>query len=239
MQMRQCFTILMMMMIPIMGLSHDEGSSEKRTTATIRVQGDAQVQAKPDRAQIEIGVMTRSQDPQAAASQNAQKLDQVIQQLRTQIGQNVEIKTIGYSLNPTYDYPKEGGEPKITGYAAVNTIQALTDDLTQAGKIIDAATKAGANQINSLQFILKDEAKVQSEALREAALKARSKADGLAGALGVKVVRVLHVEEGTAGVVPLQAKAMGFEAAQMDVPTPIEPGTIEISATVTLTLEIQ
>ena len=236
--MRQIFAILLIL-IPVIALTRDESSSEKRTTATIRVQGEAQVQAKPDRAQIDIGVMTESQDPQTAASQNAQKSDRVIQQMRTQLGQNLEIKTIGYSLNPKYDYPKEGGEPKITGYTAVNTLQVQTDELAQAGKIIDAATKAGANQINSLQFILKDEVEVQKEALRVAALKARGKADGLANALGVKIVRVLHVEEGTAGVIPLQAKAMGFEAAQMDVPTPIEPGTIEISATVTLTLEIQ
>jgi uncharacterized protein len=236
--MRQVFAILLIL-IPVIAVTRDESSSEKPKTATIRVQGDAQVQAKPDRAQIDIGVMTESQDPQTAATQNAQKLDRVIQQMRTQIGQNLEIKTIGYSLNPKYDYPKEGGEPKITGYTAVNTLQAQTDDLTQAGKIIDAATKAGANQINSLQFILKDEVEVQKEALRVAALKARGKADGLANALGVKIVRVLHVEEGSAGVIPLQAKSMGFEAAQMDVPTPIEPGTIEISATVTLTLEIQ
>ncbi len=236
--MRQVFAILLIL-IPVIALTRDESSSEKRTTATIRVQGEAQVQAKPDRAQIDIGVMTESQDPQTAAAQNAQKSDRVIQQMRTQLGQNLEIKTIGYSLNPKYDYPKEGGEPKVTGYIAVNTLQVQTDELAQAGKIIDAATKAGANQINSLQFILKDEVEVQKEALRVAALKARGKADGLANALGVKIVRVLHVEEGTAGVIPLQAKAMGFEAAQMDVPTPIEPGTIEISATVTLTLEIQ
>jgi uncharacterized protein YggE len=226
------------MMIPVVALTQDQKMSDKQPS-TVRVQGDAQIQAKPDRAQVEIGVMTQSQDSQTAASQNAQKLDRVIQQLRSQVGQSIEIKTVGYSLNPTYDYPKEGGEPKITGYSAINTIQVQTDDLSLAGKIIDAATKAGANQINSLQFILKDELAVQKEALRDAAVKAKAKADALASALNVKIVRVLHIEEGTAGMIPLRAKTMGLEAAQMDVPTPIEPGTIEISATVTLTVEIQ
>ncbi len=236
--MRRIFALLLIL-IPAVALTQEQKTSVQPNTATIRVQGDAQLQAKPDRAQIEIGVMTQSQDSQTAASQNAQKLDRVIQQLQTQLGKGIEIKTIGYSLNPTYDYPKEGGEPKITGYSAVNTIQVQTDDLSLAGKIIDAATKAGANQVNSLQFTLKDELAVQKEALSAAAVKAKAKAEALANSLGVKIVRVLHIEEGAAGVIPLQAKAMGFESAQADVPTPIEPGTIEVSATVTLTLEIQ
>jgi uncharacterized protein YggE len=236
--MRQLLT-LVALLFPVIVLSQDLSTVPKTSAATIRVQGDAQIQAKPDRAQIDIGVTTQSQDSQTAASQNAQKLDRVMQQLSSQFGDALEIKTIGYSLNPNYFYPKEGGDPKISGYTAVNTIQVQTDDIAQAGKIIDTASKAGANQINSLQFVLKDELNVQKEALRTAATKARSKADALAAALNVKIVRVLNVEEGGAAVIPLQMKSFGAEAAQMDVPTPVEPGTIEVNANVTLTVEIQ
>lgn len=104
--------------------------------------------------------------------------------------------------------------------------------------MIDTAIKAGANNVQALRFLLKDEGAVQSEALTEAAKKARNKADALAGALGVKIVRILHVTEGGEPVVPIQARTFAMQEAKMDVATPVEPGTLEIQGKVTLTVEI-
>jgi uncharacterized protein YggE len=78
---------------------------------------------------------------------------------------------------------------------------------------------------------------VRSQALREAALKANAKAATLAGALGLKIVRVLLVEESSMQPIPYQTRT--FAVAQASTaPTTIEPGGIEIRATVTLTVEI-
>jgi uncharacterized protein len=223
-------------LVPLL-LSAQEAAKDR--TATIQVQGEAVVQAKPDRSQVELGVTTQSPDAKSAAAQNAQKLDRVLQQLRSQVGQNLEIKTIGYSLSPNYVYPPQGGEPKITGYIASNVIQVQTDDLVQVGPVIDTAIKAGANNVQALRFLLKDEGSAQAEALKEAARKARNKADALAGALGVKIVRILHITEGAERVIPIQTRAYAMEQAKMDTQTPVEAGTLEIRGTVTLTVEIQ
>ena len=223
-------------MVPIL-LSAQE--AKRDPTATIQVEGEAIVQAKPDRSQVELGVTTQSPDAKSAAAQNAQKLDRVLQQLRSQVGQNLEIKTIGYSLSPNYVYPPQGGEPKITGYIASNVIQVQTDDLVQVGPVIDTAIKAGANNVQALRFLLKDEGTAQAEALKDAAKKARNKADALAAALGVKIVRVLHVTEGGEPVVPIHTRTFAMQEAKMDTATPVEPGTLEIRGKVTLTLEIK
>jgi uncharacterized protein YggE len=207
--------------------------------ATIQVEGEAVVQAKPDRVEVDLGVVTQSPDAKAAAAQNAQKLERVIQELRSQVGQNLQIKTIGYSLNPNYVYPPQGGEPKITGYIATNIVQAQSDDLLQAGPIIDTAIKAGANNVQALRFLLKNEEGIKAQALKEAATKARNKADALAASLGVKVVKVLQVIEGGEPVVPMYQRQFSLEAAKADVSTPVEPGTLEVRAKVTLTVEIQ
>lgn len=223
-------------LVPLL-LSAQEVS--KHSPATIQVDGEAVVHAKPDRAQVDLGVTTQSPDAKTAAAQNAQKLDRVIQQLRSQAGQNLEIKTIGYSLSPNYVYPPQGGEPKITGYIASNVIQVQTDDLVQVGPVIDSAIKAGANNVQALRFLLKDEGAVQSEALKEAAKKARNKADALASALGVKIIRVLHVVEGGETIIPMRTRQLSMEAKMDAVDTPVEPGTLEIRGSVTLTVEIQ
>jgi uncharacterized protein YggE len=84
--------------------------------------------------------------------------------------------------------------------------------------------------------MLKDEQAARTQALREAALKARAKADALASALGLKIQRVLFVEESAQSApIPIYARAaMEASVAQ----TPVEPGTIDVRATVTLTVEV-
>ena len=127
--------------------------------------------------------------------------------LRQVLGSNSDIKTISYTVSPNYRYPKEGGEPSITGYTATNLVRVTLDDLTQVGKAIDAATATGANRIQNLRFSIKDEQGVQSQALREAAIKARQKAEALAGALGLKIQRVLAVTENSQGAIPFREVA--------------------------------
>ena len=203
---------------------------------SIRTSGEAVVTAKPDRANIDIGVVTQAATSQAAVAQNAQKLEATLARLRQLLGSSADIKTISYNVSPTYRYPKEGGEPTITGYTAQNIVRITLDDLTKVGNVIDTATQSGANRVQNLQFTLKDEATVQAQALRLAAVQARSKAQTLATALGLQIRRVLSVVESGSPIIPVRdvAYARVAEASQ----TPIEPGTIEVRASVSYTVEV-
>ena len=210
---------------------------DKPAYPSIRVTGEAAVTTKPDQAQIDVGVVTEAKNAQAAAAENAERLDAVLAELRKALGPEADIKSTSYSLTPVYHYSKEGGTPTITGYSATNVIQVKTNELTQVGKIIDTATQSSANRIQSLQFTLKDEQAVYIQALREAVAKARAKGEAIASALGLKIVRVLSVEEGGPLSRPVYAEGMQARAAA-PVQTPVEPGTIEVRARVTLTVEI-
>jgi uncharacterized protein YggE len=177
----------------------------------IRTTAEATVSAKPDRARLTIGVVT-------------------------QAGAAAEIRTSGYSLTPNFTNPRNGGPPVLSGYTASNTVEITTDDLANVGKVIDEGAAAGANNVRGLDFLLKDDAPVHAQALREAARKARASADSMAAALGLKVLRVLSAEEGEPQVVrPMRMMAM---AAGANTTTPIESGNIQIQATVTLTVEV-
>lgn len=201
----------------------------------VRTTGEATVTARPDRAQIDLGVVTQADTSQAAVQQNAQKLETTLARLRQLLGAGADIKTISYTVTPNYRYPTQGGEPTITGYTATNIVRVTLDDLTKVGNVIDTATQGGSNRIQNLRFMLKDEAPVKAQALREAALKARASANALAGALGLNVVRVLSVAEGGSPIVPVRDVAF---ARQEAASTPIEPGTIEVTASVVLTVEV-
>jgi len=203
---------------------------------SIRTLGEAVVTAKPDQAHIDIGVVTQGATAEAAASQNAAQTAAVIAALRAGGPGAPQIKTAGYSLEPVYVYPHPGGKSELQGYTARNTVAVTTGDLAGVGKLVDSATQAGANNIQQLQFTLRDEQAARTEALRLAVAKAMEKAQAMASALGLRVLRVLSVEEGTAPAIrPMMVEAM---RAQAGAPTPIEAGSLEIRASVTLKVEI-
>jgi uncharacterized protein len=209
--------------------------------SSIRVTGDARVTAKPDRVQIDIGVITRAALSADAATQNARDVDAVLAAVRKAAGSAAALKTISYSLSPNYRYRPKEGEPTIEGYTALNVVQVTLDDLGRMGPVIDAATQAGANRIQGIQFTLRDPDAVRTQALREAATRARAEVDVLAAALGLKVLRVLTVDENSPRIVPLRvysaaARTMAAEAAAP--PTPVEAGTLDITADVTLSVEV-
>jgi len=212
--------------------------AQQPPVSSIRVTGDARVTAKPDRVQIDLGVTTRAAKSQDAAAQNARQVDAVLAAVRKAAGPTAVLKTVSYSLNPNYQYHPNGGEPTIEGYTALNVVQVTLDELGKIGAVIDAATQAGANHVQGIQFTLRDQDAVRAEALREAALRARAEAEVLAAALGLKVLRVLTVEESSPRFVPMRvyggARAMATAAA----PTPVEAGTLDVTADVTLSGEV-
>lgn len=208
--------------------------------ATIRVTGQAKVAETPDRVYIDIGVRTQARKSEDAAAQNAQRLSAVIAALKRTAGSTAQLTTTEYSISPDYNYPRDGGTPTIVGYTASNVVRVRLDDLGRVGRVIDAATQAGSNNIQDIRFALRDEQAPRSEALREAALNARQDAEALAGALGLQVVRVRSVEEqSSAAVSPLiYPQARMLAQAPAAAPTPVEGGTIEVNATITLTVEV-
>lgn len=203
--------------------------------ATVSVMGEASVTSNPDRVELDLGVVTRARTAQEAASENARVLQDVLTALRSALGPKADIETISYALQPDYQYPPQGGAPKITGYTATNVVRVTMDDVRRVGTVIDAATGAGANQVQRIRFTLADEGAAKSEALRLAARDARAKAASLATALGLRFVRIRAVAEASATPRPFY----DLELARVAAPTtPILPGSIETTATVTLTIEV-
>jgi len=225
-----------LLLLLILGVAQAAGQdSIEKLPPSIRTSGEAVVSVNPDRAQIDVGVVTQANTSQTAVAQNAQKLEATLARLRQLLGNTADIKTISYTLSPTYRYPKEGGEPTITGYTATNIVRVTLDDLTKVGQVIDTATQSGSNRIQNLRFTLKDEQTVQAQALRDAAVNARSKARALASALNLRIIRVLSiVESGSPG---FPVRDVAFARAEA-APTPIEPGTIEVRATVSYMVEV-
>jgi uncharacterized protein len=206
---------------------------------TVRAQGEATVSAKPDQVRADIGVVTQAQTAEAAAGQNAKQTSEVIAALKKSLPADSEIQTSGYSIHPNYRQTRDGSAPTITGYTATNTVQVKSSDIAGAGKLIDAATRAGANNVHGIQFTLKNENTVRAEALRNAVQNARTNAAALAAGAGMKVSRIVSIAEGEpARVFPVRAEMMRAQADTAAFATPMEPGEVQVRAVVTVTAEL-
>ena len=216
---------------------------QPQTRASVRVVvgGDATVQAQPDTAVLTLAVVTQNASASEAQAENASKTEAVVRAARAAAGAGAEVKTSGYSLQPQYAY-KEGAPPSITSYLARNAVTVTTGELSRAGQIIDAASRAGANSIDGLAFTLRRDEQARHRALADATREALSKARVIADTLGGRLLRVVEVQEaGTVRPVPVYAAEYGRSAgtAQVSAPTPIESGSLEIRAQVQLVAEIE
>lgn len=206
---------------------------------TVRASGEAMVTTKPDQAQISIGVVTDAHTAAEASAQNARQTTATLSAIKDSLGGHGELKTTGYSISPQYDY-SSGHAPRLTGYQARNTVLATINDLSLTGKIVDAATGAGANNIDGISFSLRDDTAVRAEALTKAATKARANGEAIAKALGLHVVGVLRADTEQAPMVrPIQLQQFASLQKAERVATPVEPGTLDIHATVIVTLQVE
>lgn len=212
-------------------------STDRPRIPTITVSGDATISAEPDQAEIDIGVVTQARTAPDASKENAERLARVLAEIKKQLGKGDEVKTSGYSLAPNYRYP-QGGKPEIVGYTASNVLRIKTANLTLVGRLIDSAMQAGANNVNRLVFTLKDELAAQLGALKMASAKARAKAEAVAASLGLKIIRIASVNEGERMVQPIYRQTMAARAEAASAPTPVEPGTVEVRSTVSMTVEV-
>ena len=214
-------------------------AQQATTLSSIRVTGEAVVTVKPDRAQIVVGVLTQDKLSQGAVTQNARQSDAVQNALHKLLGADADIKTANFSLSPDFQYRPNAAKTAISGYTALNTVRVTVDDLDKVGQIIDAAAQAGANHVESVQFTVRDPQAPRSQALREAAAKARADADALAAALNLRIVRIVSVEESREAPPPVSdiVDAEARAAAGVE-PAPIQPGALDYPASVTLTVEV-
>ncbi len=215
------------------------------------VMGEANVRAQPDTAVLVLSVVTQGQQAVNAQQENARKSEAVKRAVQTTAGANPEIKTSDYSLEPQRSY-RQNKLPTIIGYEARNTVTVTMSDLDKVGAAIDAASQAGANSVENISFILRENNPARGQTLADATKQAMSKAQSMAQALGGRIVRVVEMQEGGTTNRPLTTTAdsldytdtrasanMSGTAAKMKYATPVESGSLNVKSQVQLVVEIE
>jgi uncharacterized protein YggE len=198
-------------------------------TDTVTTNGHGVITAVPDEATVSAGVRTDGATAAAALSANATKMNAVLAALKAASGE--EIQTQEVSL-----YPSTDPQGKVTGYTAQNTVSAKAK-IADAGALVDAAVGAGANTVDGPSLTLSDQDALYRDALKKAVSDARAKALALADAGGFGVGPVSTVVEQSAAGQPVFARPVALAAK--DASTPLEPGTADVTADVTVTFTIR
>jgi len=220
------------------GCLAESSSPEEGDSARIRAAGEAVVVVVPDRAWVDMAVVSRDPEAAAAVSRNASESERVTKALRGALGKGPEIASAGYSLSPNYRYVQGQGQ-QLDGFIVRNRLRVTLRDVSAAGGVIDAASLAGASEIQQVSYGLADDGPARREALAQATRNGLERARVMAEALGLKVVRVLSVEDSGASPAPVVREVTALKsAAGSAAPTRLEPGGIHVRAGVTVYVEV-
>ena len=200
------------------------GASE--SPGGITVTGTGTVQTTPDQAQFSLGVQSQGPTAREALAANSERMRRVLAALFAAGVAKKDVQTQDVSVSRAY--------PDQNRYSADNSVSVTIRDLAKAGTILDAASKAGANNVYGPTLTRSNQGELQAKALRAAVDAARAKARVLAEAAGVQLGSVTAITEGGGEPGPVYEAALSARVAS----APIEPGRQQTSATVRVTFAI-
>ncbi len=195
-----------------------------------------EVLARPDQAEISLAVQTENADAQVAQQNNAAQMAATIAALERAGIPSDQIKTTGYSIYPVYDDSSSVLGQRLKFYRVTNTLHITLTDIARTGEIVDLAVANGANQVNSISFSLSESQQktFRSEALRDAMNRSRTDADTVAAAGGLTISGIKEITV-SGGYYPVPLADYRYAEGTAKVSTPIVPGDVTVTASVSVT----
>jgi hypothetical protein len=208
-------------------------------TDTFSVSGEGKVTMMPDIAVVSAGVTAQGATVTKVQQELNTKINAVTLAIKKLGVDEKDIRTSYYNISPTYDY--SSSTQRVTGYQADSNLTIKVRKIDMVNAVIDASTAQGANEVGGVRFDVDDKTKAENQAREQAVNDAKSKAQAAAKAAGFKLGRVINYSEGGgAGPRPMMYDAAkSVPIAGGGAPTQVEPGTSELTVSVTLSYEIQ
>jgi uncharacterized protein YggE len=202
---------------------------------TISVVGSGEVAAKPDMAEIQLGVTTQAQTAAEALKANSEAMSRLLKALAARGVAEKDVQTTNLSVAPQYRHEPPGREAVVSGYMASNQVKVKVRQLDSLGAVVDEAVGQGANQVHGIQFRSSAEKPLMDQARRDAVEDAKRRAELYAAAAGVKVGKVITIQE-QGGRFPQPQMTMLRGAAMS---APVAAGELEFEASVSVTYAIE
>lgn len=206
----------------------------------INVVGKGEIQVKPDIAYLSIGVNSTAETAASAQKANAAKVQKVSNLLKNTWKISADdIQTSQFSVQPNYTYSEKDGQ-QIKGYTAHHTLTVTYREMDKIGELLDAASQAGANNIENVRFTVENPESYESQVIEKAVANADVKAGAIAKAVKRQLGAVLSVSQGDANVPVFYAsEALMSKALDTAGSTEIETGQVKVSTILNITYEMK
>ncbi len=230
---------------------------EQYPSRTVMVSASGSAIAKPDVALVSFSVVSEGVNTQVVTDDNNRKANTVISYLKEQGIEKKDIKTTEYNLQPVYTQPASPGlqrgestvysqsfVPSIARYALTQTVQVKVRDFSKISSIMGQVVTLGVNRLQNVSFTIDDPEQFLAEARAEAFQKAAQKAKVIANDAGIKLGKIVSVNEygdtPYGGMYDKVSSVAGRGGAEMvSAPPSIEPGSSELEVTVNIVYEIR
>lgn len=228
---------------PMTGPMMNHNSIQPETT--LQINAEAKIQRAPDIAYLTAGVTEERATASEAMAAQAKAMNGVFAALEAAGVARKDIQTSGLSLYPRYDYIEEKlrdggtrGVQKLAGYVATNNVTARVRNLDTLGSTIDSLVKAGGNTLSGINFAIEDDKEIKNQARTQAMKDALAKAELYASAAGLRVARIVTINEGYEYAPQPQMMARAEMAMDASAPTPIASGEVGVTASVNVLFEL-
>jgi uncharacterized protein len=223
--MKRSTLALALVTLLVLGLATACGSSS--TKRTIGVSASATIKAKPNMVNFSFGVSSDGASSSEALNANSPAMHTVIAALKKQGVAARDIQTQQVNV-----YPKTDSNGNNIGYSASNSVSVNLRVVAKAGRLIERVTSAGANLESGPTFSRENAELTYEKALNLAIDKAHAKAASIAEHVGLSLGKPAAIDEGSEPNVIYGASI--DRMAAKEAPVPIEPGRVEVTATVTV-----
>jgi len=213
------------------------------TVGRLSLSATGTVDAVPDLATLNAGVVTEAKTAGEALANNRVRMNGVFKALKAAGIKPKDMQTSGLNVSPiytSYSSSQPRNEPRITGYRASNQVMAIVRDLDGLGAAIDAMVSAGANNIGGISFGLENQQASLNQARKNAMAKLMAKAKLYAEAGGFQVGDIISISESGGYRPQPKANFARMESVSFDsAPSPIAAGEVTSSITVQAVFKIE
>lgn len=211
------------------------------TNRTITVSAEGKSQLAPDVARVSFAAVTEGDVAAEIQEANGKIIAAAIEYVKGMGVEPKDIQTTGYNLSPRYEYDEKKKKTFISGYTITETVSLRLTDFTKIGALIGGLPSVGINQINSVSFEVSDPDKSLGSAREEAFKRAYAKAAQMARQNKTRLGRVVTFSESQGGIYsPRYFAAESFGKGGIDaMPATLEPGSEELSVSVSVTYELK
>ena len=242
--MKRAFILVLLACFCLVGNSVFVRSSSASDRNLILTEGTGEVMGQNDSAKIFIAVVTEGRKLEQASSENADKTKAVLTAINGLNIKHLKLETSNYRVTPQRDY--KARPPKIKGYEVHNAIEITLEGFEpeplskNVSMMIGKAIESGSNNINHIQFYIKNKSALEKEALKQSTQKAMDRARTLAEAAGVKLKRIVSLSTQPLHIPTRQhmLRAAGMKTEASAAP-PIEIGESQIRVQVNIAYEIE